>query len=1308
MEIALFIIIIHLIIYSSAALHPNDYWTESNNGIVSWNVRSIAVDHQNSSIIYALTQANGVYKSVDGGETWNPKTNGIPADPSVTWGHLFGNQLTMDPSNSSILYTNFGGMPFRTADGGESWQNITEGIDTCLPQHAIAGVAVDPQNSSHIFAAFTVSSCPGGIYESDDSGATWTHIASYSGSGDLNNDAWALTVDPTNSSRLYSAPQYLGFLYSTDGGHHWTRNSPTGATLIPGMEVEVHPENTSRIILGQDTGLYVSQDHGISWTDKTDVMGGAVYDIDFAPSDPSIGYAVGMGGIAKSTDGGLSWSKMNDDESLSLRSVAIDPDDPERIYLADLGKGVFMSTNSGEDIEQKNSGLPISRDIRATAIAPSDPTIYYISVIGNGFYRSEDKGESWTLMSVHGDVINTIDIEVDNNDPEIVFAGITNIYKSTDGGITWNETLESGDDTITDIQMDPNDNSIIFATSSRWPSSSLIYKSEDNGDTWGTKTGFSLVTRSVTPIVIDESNSSRIYVGTYNGLRRSMDGGETWSLITNGLTGYGTWIDGIGIYPENPSRLYLTARDHNLHYSDDYGSSWATKTNTASYPGRIIIDWHNPDDFYVFTLYSWMKFLANASSKIYMPTTGIKGDAKRFRESALQDPLNPNRFISGDFNQGFMVYNRYEDRKVSYMLPKRVIQNHTLYISGTVEDKLDGDVDLMVNDSGTILLNKTVPAENGHFEYQFLVNASIPIGQKKITFYFHNLSAGADGYNEAYFTVDDLNIPTNHMPQTSGFNMSYDYTLDWVRAGDFNYYDEDDDEETGSIKDIYINNAFLKSESSSQTALIHFDGSPNTTENDPYDYNVDGEFDYATGKFGQAIHFGNYSWVNYDSRDVMDLHQGTIEFWVNTDWDWDNLTEDVWFIWFSGYYGDYIYLLCNATTDTLDYILYSNSTKSNISIDTSDWTKDEWHHIAITYNLSGSHENNSMEIFADERYSSESGIYPIRTIGLYDAIGFGHHHYSMDELRISDAVLDPTVINYSRHRDTTFYDDEILVDNSHYGGLDNITLKYCPYDGTMYGECLNRTVLINQPPIAESILLNPETVLPDGTLTCYGAASDPEGQPMTYYYQFYINSIGQGWSLSSQFDCDGVCNELDDIYCEFYANDNEWNTSILQSNNATVVSDSDGDTGGDTGGGSPLALKGGGGGAYYAAEAATNETCTEDWSCGEWSECMEGIRIRECFDTNDCKTSVNIPATQTACEGEPPIFIEKAKGTTEEFETIMGLKEINYHNLIMWTASMATSALIIIFIILAHARPPKNKIDEIKKEMEEFGIKSAK
>jgi photosystem II stability/assembly factor-like uncharacterized protein len=646
---------------------PAQRWVESNRGLTSWSIVGMAVDYEDPTIIYALTRSRGLYHSPDAGRTWLAANEGLPTSHVVSMGYTHGNLLTMDPNHADVLYTNINGRAYKYR-AGDGWMDIGQGIDVC-DGNGVVGIVVDPQDSRHIFAAHIASGCPGGIYESRDAdrdaALTWTQIASWTGSGELENDAWTLAIDPTDPSRLYSAPPYLGFLYSTDGGHHWRRATPLGDGRRAGNVVVVHPTLTNRVILGHPHGVHVGESAVTgdelrwTWTDHTDVVRGNVWDIDIAPSDPDNVLVASTAGLFGSHDGGGTWEAIGDHAALFPKSLAIDPSDPEHVYLGS-GNGVFRSMDGGRHLTESTGVIPAEMEVLATAISDSDPRIYYCSLYGVAFCRSDDRGATWQCRSNLPGVTRTIALEVDPLHADVVYAGYEQVYRSENGGRSWSLALDPGPDReIHDLATSPD--GTLYAAVIRMVSAderyAELYRSSDGGVTWeGPNGSFEHRALTVGPIVFAADGT--IYVASYDFVRRSSDGGVTWQRLTVGLTGHpdDRWVDGLAVDPVDPRRLYLVARSHRLHGSTDGGSTWSLLDAAApAYPGRVIIDHSDRSVTYVFGLHGWRRYTAFGTIQQDMTTEGIEAPYANLRRTALQDPLDAGRFVTGDPFAGFLA-----------------------------------------------------------------------------------------------------------------------------------------------------------------------------------------------------------------------------------------------------------------------------------------------------------------------------------------------------------------------------------------------------------------------------------------------------------------------------------------------------------------------------------------------------------------------------------------------------------------------------------------------------------------------------
>jgi len=327
-------------------------WTVANSGLSTLSVATVAVDPQNSDLVYASTGWMGsIARSADGGSSWSSLTTTLP--------NFYPFVLAIDPLNPKTLYagTNAGdfgpaGLIFKSVDRGVTWGTAISGLPEVL--WSVNALAINPKNPNTILAGTDK-----GVFKSIDAGATWNE-SSIGLTGPYIN---ALAIDPQTTTTVYALSSE-GVFKSLDGGTRW------GALDLPikaGAGVlAIDPKNPSTVYAGSDKRLFKSTDGGTSWTssisglptDQVLWMSSLVID----PQNPSTLYIGFSGawldsceipcsgfndGVYKSIDGGTTWTAVNSGFSMPhVTSLAIDPQNPNRLYAATLGGGVF-ATNFG-------------------------------------------------------------------------------------------------------------------------------------------------------------------------------------------------------------------------------------------------------------------------------------------------------------------------------------------------------------------------------------------------------------------------------------------------------------------------------------------------------------------------------------------------------------------------------------------------------------------------------------------------------------------------------------------------------------------------------------------------------------------------------------------------------------------------------------------------------------------------------------------------------------------------------------------------------------------------------------------------
>ncbi len=325
-------------------------------------VIQILIDPSNPSIIYAGTN-QGVYRSTDGGETWEPRNGGLGG-----YGDLVVSGIVRHPTNPDILYiATWGYGLFKSTDAGRNWTRLTDPLATGiqamaalppgLPEvraggysyswgmpempEAVPGkpfapdspdmlrprpeahavdlqglprslswtpvrrVAINPGNPSEIYACIDAGA---GLYKSTDGGSTWSRVNLGPPAGVITASARTYVFAPSNSDIRYASfgswGESGGFYRTTNGGTSWT--AVGGSTITRTViAVAIHPTNPNIVLAGTSGGgLYRSTDGGNSWTlVSSGLDDDTFFSLAFALSNSSIAYAGGYNWVYISTDG---------------------------------------------------------------------------------------------------------------------------------------------------------------------------------------------------------------------------------------------------------------------------------------------------------------------------------------------------------------------------------------------------------------------------------------------------------------------------------------------------------------------------------------------------------------------------------------------------------------------------------------------------------------------------------------------------------------------------------------------------------------------------------------------------------------------------------------------------------------------------------------------------------------------------------------------------------------------------------------------------------------------------------------------
>lgn len=348
------------------------------------------------------------------------------------------------------------------------------------------------------------------------------------------------------------------------------------------------------------------------------VTGGRIHDVEALPDDPStILLGSASGGLWKTTNRGHTWTNVFADKPVStFGDIAISRSDPDVVYAgtgeqqnrqsSSYGNGVYRSDDRGDT--WRHLGLEETRHTGRIVVHPTDADIVWVGALGNlweasedrGVYKSTDGGDTWDKVLYVDEHTGVIDMAVDPTDPDVVYAATyqrlrrawgfngggpgSGIWKSTDGGETWDELengLPSGDKGRIGIAVAESNPRVVMAlVETADDETTGVYRSEDAGMSWEMVNDQNIRPMYYSHIFIDPSDDEVVYTLATRSYV-SDDGGRTFSQIALAPTyDVGVHADhhGLWINPRDPEHLYLVG-DAGMHESYDRGINFRRMNN---------------------------------------------------------------------------------------------------------------------------------------------------------------------------------------------------------------------------------------------------------------------------------------------------------------------------------------------------------------------------------------------------------------------------------------------------------------------------------------------------------------------------------------------------------------------------------------------------------------------------------------------------------------------------------------------------------------------------------------------------------
>lgn len=554
------------------------------------HIANVVIHPTNTEVVYVAAQGalngpskeRGIYKSVDGGKTWNHvlyvDENSGCAD------------LKMDPNNSRILYAAMwdhrrlpwavqsggkGSGLYKSTDGGETWFKIQDGLPNELGKMS---VSVSKANSNKVYALVEsdTEKEQGGLFVSNDAGESWNRVSK---DHRLISRAWyyiEVFADPQQENTVYVMS--AAGLKSTDGGKTWTNITGTHGDY---HQLWINKDDNQNMVIANDGGAAVTFNGGKVWSTQNNQPTAQFYRINVDNLFPYNIYAgqqdnTSVKIASRNTSGGSiterQWSYSAGGESAFL---GFDPNDPRYVMGGSYqGTIELLDTHTGEGVGvmvhpvQYQAMQPKHMKYRFNWNAPilyskHEKGVYYHA--GNHLFKTKDMGKSWEVISpdltthdtakmgisgypytnegAGGENYCTITYVVESDkEAGVIYTGSDDglVHVTRDGGKSWiNITPKDlGEAVVNAIEVSPHDPATVYVAAHKYKLNDFTpfaYKSTDYGKTWTKIVNGIPYGACVRVVREDDARKGLLYAGTETGLYISYDNGVSWMNFQRNL-----------------------------------------------------------------------------------------------------------------------------------------------------------------------------------------------------------------------------------------------------------------------------------------------------------------------------------------------------------------------------------------------------------------------------------------------------------------------------------------------------------------------------------------------------------------------------------------------------------------------------------------------------------------------------------------------------------------------------------------------------------------------------------------------------
>ncbi len=587
--------------------------------------------------LFGPGEDRGVYKSTDGGKTWSKvlyvdASTGAadlsmdPSNPRILYAGMWDHQRTPWQVRSGGK----GSGIWKSSDGGETWEQLKNGLPKEMGKIA---VDVSPANPQRVYA--NIEAEKGGVFRSDDGGKTWQQVNSQRITVAR---AWyyiEIFADPNNANVVYvlNAPM----LKSIDGGRTF-QSIPN--PHVDQHDMWINPANSQNIILANDGGACITFNGGKTWSTQGNQPTAQFYRVITDRRFPYHLYAgqqdnSSMAIASRTIGGGIGESEWYPAAGCESAFLAFDPDDPKLVYGTCIQGGIDVYDHATEMVKdimqypQVNLGTsPKDQKYRFNwnnpiVAQPQNPKIMYHGA--NVLFRTDNGGYTWTTISPdltrndttkHGwggvpytneaagaEVYNTISyITCSPQQAGVIWVGTDDglVHFTRDEGKSWKNVTPPGlpESLINAIEVSTHDPGTAYIAVTRYKFDDLkpmIFVTSDYGATWKSIINGLPSDNFVRVVREDPKARGLLYAGTEHGLYISFNAGEKWQRFQSNL-------------PTCPI-TDLTFADNDLVVATSGRAFWilddlGALQQSLGKPDTVALKLFTPKDTYKFTLFS--------------------------------------------------------------------------------------------------------------------------------------------------------------------------------------------------------------------------------------------------------------------------------------------------------------------------------------------------------------------------------------------------------------------------------------------------------------------------------------------------------------------------------------------------------------------------------------------------------------------------------------------------------------------------------------------------------------------------------